>query len=167
MATCFDDPTARATFLETLRETGSVKAAAASIGIARHWANEVRRRDPQLAADWAVALDEAMEDLEAEARRRALGEMVPIYADEGAEDPLAIIGYRRAAYSDALLMFMLRAHRPEKYRETTKVDLNAKIESAGKTADQLRTELVSELIGLGVLRAEPGSDSEAQSPTTH
>lgn len=61
-------------------------------------AYEARQRDEDFAVAWHEALDDACDELESEARRRAL------------------------AGSDQLLMFLLRSHRPERYRENYRVE---------------------------------------------
>lgn len=106
--------TARRDFLRQLAETGNVTGAARSVGLSRSHAYTLKARDPGFAADWAAAEAEAVEALDCEARRRAV---------EGVEQPLlsggrlvrdddgAVIKIRR--YSDRLLMFLLKAHRPE------------------------------------------------------
>ena len=86
-------------FLEVIRSTGNVRLAADSAGIDRSTPYVRARRDPVFAAAWAAAEQDAIDVLEAEARRRAL------------------------TASDALLMFLLRAHRPERYRESVDVQV--------------------------------------------
>lgn len=84
------------------------------------------REDPEYKAEFALAHEEAIQCLEDEAVRRA---------HEGLEEPLVYQGqftyasYNKKTkkgigpplairkYSDQLLMFLLRAARPEKYRE--------------------------------------------------
>lgn len=86
-------------FLEVIRATGNVRLAADSAGIDRSTPYVRARRDPVFAEAWAAAEQDAIDVLEAEARRRAL------------------------TASDALLMFLLRAHRPERYRESVDVQV--------------------------------------------
>ena len=109
---------AREQFLNSLALTGNVSLAAAAAGLSRsslyHW----RERDRGFAEAWLEAIEAATDVLEAEARRRALegveqalvhgGKMVR--DDEG--HPVTV---RR--YSDNLLALLLKAHRPEKFRE--------------------------------------------------
>jgi hypothetical protein len=108
----------RAAFLEALAETGNVSAAAASVGRSRPHAYRLRATDDGFAAGWAIALDAATDMLEAEARRRALeGVTEPVIRagrvvmDEAGQ-PLTV-----RHYSDRLLELLLRAHRPEKFRD--------------------------------------------------
>ncbi|MBN2140393.1 MAG: hypothetical protein PHV85_05105 [Desulfovibrionaceae bacterium] len=98
-------------FLAVLRETANVSAAARAAGISRSRAYQVKDSDPEFAAAWVEALDEALDALEAEALRRAA---------KGVETPVFYQGRECGSvtrYSDALTMFMLRAHRPEKYSQ--------------------------------------------------
>lgn len=98
-------------FLKALAETGNVSAAAKLAGVARQTAYEAKELRPEFAARWDDALEEACDALELEARRRA---------KDGAEKPVFYLGRevsRVREYSDVLLIFLLKAHRPEKYRE--------------------------------------------------
>ena len=67
-------------------------------------------------ADWDEALEEARELLEAEARRRAA-----IGVDEPVFYKGKVVGHIRK-YSDNLLMFLLKAHWPEKFRDNYAVE---------------------------------------------
>ncbi len=101
----------RQQFLAVIRETSNVTKAAQSIGMARQSVYDAKARDPEFAALWDSAIEEATDTLEAEARRRAL---------DGVDRPVYFQGKRvgiTKEYSDPLLMFMLRGHRPHKYRE--------------------------------------------------
>lgn len=101
----------RAAFLAALAETGNVSQAARAAKASRSRAYQLKAEDPGFAEEWADALDVATDALDAEARRRAI---------DGIETPRfhqgQIAGTVRK-YSDTLLMFLLRAHRPELYRE--------------------------------------------------
>jgi hypothetical protein len=83
----------RRRFLERLAATGSVAGACAAAGVGRTTAYRHRWSDPGFAEDWDDAIEEFCDDLEEEAWRRAR---------DG---------------SDVLMMFMLKAVRPEKYRD--------------------------------------------------
>lgn len=80
-------------FLRTMASCGNVKLCCHTCGVSRKTAYEHREHFPDFAAQWAEAESDACDLLEAEARKRAV------------------------AGSDLLLIFMLKAHRPEKYRE--------------------------------------------------
>lgn len=70
-----------------------------------------RIANEKFALEWDNAVDEAVDLLEAEARRRAYS---------GVDKPVHYKGQRVdmiSEYSDGLMMFLLKAHRPHKYRE--------------------------------------------------
>lgn len=103
-----------AKFLETLAKTGNVSESARRARIDRTIPYDLRK-DPA-AADFKAAWDSAMETagdlLEKEAWRRAVsGVRKPTGWYQGRPG-----GYVRE-YSDTLLIFLLKAHRPEKFRE--------------------------------------------------
>jgi hypothetical protein len=107
-------------FLETLAETGNVTAAAAAAGISRGGAYDHRQIDDAFAAAWREAEEIAADRLESEAWRRAVdGVSEPVISmgklvrDDNGE-PVTI-----QRYSDNLLLSLLRAHRPEKFRDRT------------------------------------------------
>jgi len=87
----------RIKFLDELRLCGIVTKAAMAAGIHRDTAYFERQRDPTFAQEWQDALDRGVDMLEDVAKQRAY------------------------AGSDVLLIFLLKAHRPERYRETSKV----------------------------------------------
>ena len=109
---------ARQNFLMALRETANVSEAARRAGISRRRAYDVRDVDPVFAAAWKDAVETAIDTLEAEAWRRG---------KEGWDEPVFYRGeIQRDAegkpvtirkYSDRMLELLLKAHRPEKYRE--------------------------------------------------
>lgn len=92
---------ARATFLARLAETCNVSESARTAGISRASAYEWRDADPDFAAAWVDAEEQAADALELEARRRAI------------EDK-----------SDRMLEILLKAHRPEKYVERFKGEIS-------------------------------------------
>lgn len=97
-------------FIEKLIETGNISLSARLIGVGRRTLYDARERDPEFREAWDTALEEAADLLEAEARRRAV---------EGVDRPIyqrgELVGYERQ-YSDTLLIRLLEAHKPEKYR---------------------------------------------------
>ena len=105
----------RRAFLVALAETGQVMTAAMAAGFTDTSAlQRSRREDEDFAADWDLAVDAATDMLVDEARRRAV---------DGVHDPQyykgEIVGYT-LKYSDPLIMFLIRANRPEQYRETAR-----------------------------------------------
>lgn len=100
-------------FLKTLAATGNVSLAAEAAGMSRQALYRLRRNDAAFAEAWAEALEEAVDALDAEARRRAVqGTCRPVFYRG------QVVGEVRH-YSDAMLMFLLRAHRPEVYGSRT------------------------------------------------
>jgi len=101
-------------FLAAFRTTASVRHAATAAGVARtrhyRWLE-----NPHYAARFEQARDAAAQVLEDEAVRRAR---------EGTEEPVFYQGEECATilrYSDALLMFLLRGWRPERYRDRSEI----------------------------------------------
>jgi hypothetical protein len=160
----FDDET-RARFLDKLRETCNVSAACREIGISLSTADNYRKAFPAFAEAWEHAIAEASDNLEQEARRRAMhgietpvlyqgqptyilerdrnGHIVEEEYDTGMRDladkpimgrraklSLDVNGNPRVltirAYSDSLMALLLKAHKPDKYRENTSLELSGK-----------------------------------------
>ena len=101
----------RQVFLARLAECGRVKLAAQLAGLSDSNLYQERKHNPEFAEAWRDALDVAMGRAEDEAYRRAVEGVERAVYHKGTE-----IGYVRQ-YSDNLLMFLLKAHRPEKYRD--------------------------------------------------
>ena len=86
-------------FLTALRNSCNVRASCQAAGIHRSTAYEARQRDPAFAAAWQDALEDAIEALEAHARAMAL------------------------AGDTIMTIFLLKAHRPEVYRDRYEVNV--------------------------------------------
>lgn len=116
---------ARDTFIVTLAAGASITKAAQVAGVGRTTVYEWREADEAFAKLWDEALEAGIDLLEDEARRRAV---------EGVERPVVAMGkiarnddgsvLKIREYSDTLLALMLKAKRPEQYRE--RLDVNAK-----------------------------------------
>lgn len=107
-------------FIRRLAETGNVSAACKSAKTTRQNAYYARDHDELFNTAWQEALEMATEALELEARRRA---------EKGVLEPVFHQGARVGAirkYSDTLMIFLLKAHKPETYRD------NQRIEHAGE-----------------------------------
>lgn len=96
-------------WLEVFRDTGNVRLACHACKIHRATPYQHREVSPEFAEAWKQAEEDACDLLEAEARKRA------------------------RSSSDTLLIFLLKAHRPEKYREVSKTILALE----GKSTDDL------------------------------
>jgi len=92
-------------FLAAYASSGNVKHSAMAAGIDRDVAYRRRQRDPEFAEAWRLAQEDAVDALEAAARRRAL------------------------ATSDSLLIFLLKSLRPSVYRERAEVKFDLRREA--------------------------------------
>ena len=103
-------------FLDALAESANVTWACKAAKIPRRTAYEWREADPKFAKAWEEAVDLGTDALEDEAIRRGhAGVDKPVY--QGGEK----VGVVRE-YSDTLLIFMLKARRPEKFKERAQID---------------------------------------------
>jgi len=106
----------RERFLTALSETASVTKACELARLPRRTVYNWRRTDQGFAQAWEAALDMGTDALEDEAIRRAYhGTGRPVF--QGKE----LVGHVRD-YSDTLLIFMLKARRPNKYRDRAPMD---------------------------------------------
>lgn len=98
-------------FLEGLRKCGTVRAACEAAGVNRSTAYRRRMADPEFAREWDDALEDGIDALEEEARRRAVeGVLRPVY--HGGKEVGAV-----REYSDILLIFLLKGARPWRFRD--------------------------------------------------
>jgi hypothetical protein len=107
-------------FLAALAQTANVSAACQSARVSRTLAYRQRKTSQTFAARWKEALETAVDALELEARRRAMGWLESELSEGG--DRMREVH----KHSDTLLIFLLKAHRPEKYRENYRVEVNAR-----------------------------------------
>ena len=113
----------RSTFLAEFCKRGNVSQSASVAGVSRKTAYAWREEDPEFAEQWEQALETAIDGLEAEAWRRG---------QEGYEEPVfhkgEVCGHI-TRYSDPLLTTLLKAHKPDKYRENiaATVEVDARI----------------------------------------
>lgn len=104
-------------FLAALGKTANVRASCKMAGIDRVTAYNLRDKDPEFAKAWKDALEDAIELLEEAVRNRAM------------------------QTSDTLAIFLLKAHRPEVYRE--RYDHQHSGKSGGPVIVQVVEEVVS------------------------
>lgn len=129
-------PTWKSKFLEELSVIPNVRRACDAASVSRAKVYSERAKNAEFAQQWDQAIEEACDRLEEEAHRRAVkGTVKPLVsrgqvvfarfdeegnlvasADEGELRPVMI-----HEYSDALMQTLLKAHRPEKYRERFEV----------------------------------------------
>ena len=114
----------RDAFIERLKATGNVTLAATGAGVTRQNAYQTRNRNKTFRRLWNEALEEAVDLLDGEARRRATGIKRDIYYAG------KVVGTENV-YSDSLLMFLLKAHRPQLYRDNVKVEHSGGMDVTG------------------------------------
>lgn len=111
MVACTRTPEKVAAFLSGLRLGASVSLAARNAGIPRQTVYEWRDQSEQFRKDWDDAVEEGTDGLEDAARTRA---------QDGVDEPVFYQGEVCGAvrkYSDTLMIFLLKARRPEKFRD--------------------------------------------------
>ena len=111
----------RPLFINALRNSGNVRASCQAAGITRDAAYKARQSSPEFAVQWDEALEDAVDTLEAAAWTRARDGVQRI-------DPIMYQGQKVAEkvireYSDSLMTLLLKAHRPERYRERFDIEI--------------------------------------------
>ena len=107
-------------FLHELRRTCNITRASQKINISRVTAYSAKKVNLEFSEAWNNALQEGLDLLEEMARKRAFEGVTKNIYYQG-----KICG-KTKEYSDGLTMFLLKAHRPEKYRDNQSIDLNHK-----------------------------------------
>jgi mannose/cellobiose epimerase-like protein (N-acyl-D-glucosamine 2-epimerase family) len=103
-------------FLATLAKTADVTVSAKAAGYSRRSVYEWRENDETWRENWEDAWHRGVDAMEEEARRRAIDGVNKAVYHKG-----KIVGYEKV-YSDNLLMFMLKARRPETFRDNSSVE---------------------------------------------
>ncbi len=104
-------PERQARFLEALRITWSVKEAARAVGVRSQALYSWRKRDKAFAEAWDETLARGTDALDDEAARSdPEGHLDPAF-----DDGVACVTVRKTG--DRILMCLLKAHRPERYKE--------------------------------------------------
>lgn len=163
-------PERQRVFLEHLAMYPTVADAAEAAGITPFQANRLRKSDPEFAREWDAAFDAGVNMLEREAVRRAtLGVKEPVlYKGE--------VVTQVTKYSDSLLQFLLRAHKPEVYTERkiselvgkdggpVQTETKAVIDASSMTQEQREILRAALLAASGVMDDENRDvvDSEAE-----
>lgn len=107
-------------FLNALSKSPSVAAAANAARVNRSYVYEVRGEDKGFATAWDNAINVSLDLAEDELYRRGV---------KGYDEPVFYQGEQKSKvrkFSDTLLIFLLKAHRPEKYREMIQQQLTGK-----------------------------------------
>ena len=114
-------------FLSAFRRTVSVTSAAKEAGVSRSTHYNWIDTDPEYAEQVEAVNEELADALEQEAHRRAV---------EGVEEPVFCRGERVGSirkYSDPLLILLLKAKRPEQFRDS--VDVTNKLDDGTTVID--------------------------------
>jgi hypothetical protein len=120
--------------LATLAAGATIEGACKVAGVSRRSAQRKRQTDPDFAEAWEEAMEAGTDALEDEAVRRAKdGYIKPVF-HQGVK-----VGEVRE-YSDVLLMFMLKARRPEKFRDRYHIE-HATTFNVKAAAESLRRKL--------------------------
>lgn len=156
----------KAAFVAAFRELGVVSYAARVAGIARETAHRWRREDEEFAQRFAEAHADATDKLEREALRRAVegverpiiyrGRVATAWVDEegnyvpaGSPQTVRSVPLTMREYSDSLLIFLLKAARPERYRERrqSSVELPSSQEAMGTAGLAMNDPTIRRLTG--------------------
>ena len=116
-------PEKKRRFLAKYKEIGNITKAAEYAGIHPTTHHKRWMKKPDYVKQFEAAKLEAIDNLEAEAYRRA---------HDGVDEPVFYRGEEVGAvrkYSDTLLIFLLKGANPAKYRE--RYDVSAKVELGG------------------------------------
>ena len=158
-------------FIEKLKASPNVSVAAKAAGINRTYAYKLKSEDDEFAAAWDEAVESSTDAAEAEAFRRAVkGTVKPVF-----HMGKKVGGIRE--YSDTLLIFLLKAHRPEKYRDAVKVTgsgKNGEIEHAvagevKHSVDESTAGTIFDILAsVGAIKSDVGDaeDDEVHSAST-
>jgi hypothetical protein len=124
----------RKAFLDALSRMANVRVACEVAGVSRATAYRTRADNQTFARQWDEAIEAACDRLEQEAWRRGVA---------GGERPVTVAGEKEMVreYSDRMLEMLLKAHRPEKFRERYEVTTRV----AGSDLDREIRELVEDL----------------------
>jgi hypothetical protein len=124
------------TFLEFLIEGGHVAGACRAANIGRSTAYRHRQKDEAFAVAWADAEEYSTERLEEEAYRRAHDGLVRNKYDKDGN-----LLQEELVYSDTLMIFLLKARRPDKYRERFDVNHSGRVDGDPMRPDLSKLDL--------------------------
>lgn len=111
-------------WLEAFEKTGMVMQACKIAKVGRSTVYDARQRDETFALAWADVEEATTERMEREAYRRAVEGVHRDVFHRG-----QVVGAEQH-YSDTLLIFMLKARRPDKYRENLHVEHGGRVTQA-------------------------------------
>lgn len=163
-------PQKREKFLKALSAGASVAKAARSALWSRQAAYGYRKDHPDFAAEWDEAIEAGTDVLEDEALRRATKGLERYKFNKDGDpilNPKTGQPYFERVYSDTLLIMMLKARRPEKYRE--RFEMSGKIQTQNVPVDlsQLSENDLNELetiLAKAAANPGPGEGGKSSSP---
>jgi len=133
----------KAIFIDILQHTGNISAATRTANISRRGVYGLRKTDTVFAQDWDMALDDALDDLEAALRKRAIdGVDKPVYYGG------KMCGSQRN-YSDNVGMFILKSRRGEATPKTVVNNKTQVDEEVTHSPRGLLLERLQEMAGHG------------------
>ena len=127
-------PVKDAKFLELIAGGATISDACRAAGYTRSTVYVYKADDPKFAEAWDEANEQAIERMEREADRRAI---------EGYDKPVYHLGVEVGSerkFSDTLLIFRLKAKRPDVYRERAEVAVTMTDELATRLENALKRE---------------------------
>lgn len=148
-------PAQRETFLEALRAGWTVRHAAQHAGFHHGRAYELRGSDETFAEAWDEALEVGTQVLEDELRRRAVDGW-----DEDQYDGEGNLVRRVRRYSPALLIFSLKARRPDVYRDNARVEVTGANGGAIELDAGYRPTTLADVLALARDLGLAGADDE-------
>ncbi len=161
----------RQRFCAALAECPNVLHACEAAGVSRAKAYAEKSRFAVFRAQWATALREGIEKLETacweKAMRRETTRTRTVAKDEQGR---AVVTITTAETSDALAIFLLKAHHPEKYRETFRAQANPPPVEALKVetdVKRLPTEELEMIVAEAVARGALSADKLAMFAAAH
>lgn len=145
---------ARDSFLAALAETGNITRSCQKAKVPRQTAYDWKHADADFAQKWEAAVELGVDALEDEATRRA---------KEGTDKPVFHQGEQCGTireFSDTLMVCLLKARRPDKFKERSQVDSKVDVTTHG-------SESIQETIDFLEGALAPGSDRKASKPLSH
>ena len=119
------DKSWRLRFCAALRECPNVGHACAAANVSRPTAYGDKARSAVFRAQWATALQEGIERLEEHCWNMAMrSETVKTRTTKTDKQGRVVVRETVAETSDTLAIFLLKAHNPEKYRETFRAQIS-------------------------------------------
>lgn len=144
---------AKATFLQELARGRSITGSAEKAGLGRTTVYQWRDADPVFAEAWDDAIERGSDNLEDEMHRRAF---------DGVTKPL-VSGGRHVAdvteYSDTLAIFLMKARRPDKYRENHKHQHEGNLAVSHSAEEDILGKLARLAGDAGSAEADPKPDA--------